>query len=106
MVYTIEENECTASIAFGHSPEDMREALKEFFDGQKEWRLEPGEVRLWSVSWRGNNGWGAKFFTGTADQLEKKIKQLKFDRIDIRDWETEKHEESVRSSGVQVFSLR
>ena len=103
---TMENGECSASTAYGHTPEDMQEALREFFEGQRKWRLEPEEVRLWLVSWRGNNGWGAKFFTGTADQLEKKIKQLKFDRIDIRDWETEKNEEMVRSSGVQVFSLR
>ena len=80
-VRIIENDEVIGSTMYGTTEEDLREALQEYFEG---WTFILGQTQmLWSVTWRKKDGWKRHCYIATAEAVAKKIKTLKFDKIDI-----------------------
>lgn len=42
------------------------------------------EVGHWQISYRGETGWKNKYYHGTKDAVERRIKRLKYDKIEVK----------------------
>jgi hypothetical protein len=63
------------------------------------------EKDYWRVDYRGNNGWKIGLYYGDESALQKRIKTLKYDKIEIKKLSTDEVQFIKKMNGREAFKV-